>query len=317
MGVEIYSGTYRQGPLAGSGVRWAPEREENDMDSRTDRSEAREMSHKDYTRLSSFIYKECGIKLAEGKKLMLEARLHKRLKALNLLSYSDYCDYLFSPAGLKDELSRMIDLVTTNKTDFYREPDHFEYLRSAASPELLSMDGAGVRKNLSIWSCACSSGEEPYTLAMVVSEFAEAYEGYRFSILATDISTRVLEKGREAVYDEERVLPLPMALKKRYLLRSKDKAKGLVRISSHLRRLVEFRRLNLMDESYGIKGLMHVIFCRNIIIYFDRRTQEDLLKKLCYCLTPGGFLFMGHSENLHGMDLPLSVVAPAAYRKNG
>ncbi len=288
------------------------------MDARTGCPEpASQMTQGDYARLSSFIYNQCGIKLGAGKKLMLEGRLHKRLKALNMRSYRDYCDYLFSAQGLKDELSCMIDLVTTNKTDFYREPDHFNYLFGSALPELLSSRGTGLRRSLSLWSCACSSGEEPYTLAMVVSEFAADHDGYRFSILATDISTRVLEKARSGIYDEEAVLPLPMDLKKKYLLRSKDRSKRLVRIPRSLRELVEFRKLNLMDESYGIRGLIDVIFCRNVIIYFDRQTQENMLKKLCSCLTPGGYLFMGHSENLHGMDLPLSPQVPTVYRKHG
>lgn len=273
------------------------------------------LSAKDFLRLSSLIYRECGIKMPEAKKTMLEARLHKRLNLLNFKSFGEYCDYLFSNQGMEREFTHMIDLVTTNKTDFFREPDHFDYLYQTALPELLNDDGTGIRKTLSLWSTACSTGEEPYTLAMVVSEFREKYQGYRFSVLATDISTRVLDTGRRAIYKEEAVLPVPMNLKKKYLLRSKDRAEKLVKIVPSLRSLVEFRRLNLMDGSYDIQGPVHVIFCRNVIIYFDRPTQEQLLKRLCRHLSPNGYLFMGHSENLHGMDLPLAQVAPTVYRK--
>ena len=275
------------------------------------------LSPKDFLRLSTLIYTRCGIKMPEAKKTMLEARLHKRLNFLNLKSFGEYCNFLFSDEGMEQEFTHMIDLVTTNKTDFFREADHFDYLYQTVLPELLGRDGAGIKKALSLWSTACSTGEEPYTLAMVVNEFKEKYQGYRYSILATDISTRVLETGRRAIYQEESALPVPLELKKKYFLRSKDHAKKLVKIVPSLRSMVEFRRLNLMDQRYDIHGPVHVIFCRNVIIYFDRPTQEQLLRRLCRCLSPHGYLFMGHSENLHGMDLPVSQVAPTVYRKGG
>jgi chemotaxis protein methyltransferase CheR len=255
--------------------------------------------------------------MPEAKKTMLEARLHKRLNLLNLTSFGEYCNFLFSDQGMEQEFIHMIDLVTTNKTDFFREPDHFDYLYQTALPELLNGDGTGIRKTLSLWSAACSTGEEPYTLAMVVNEFREKYQGYRFSVLATDISTRVLDTGRLAIYREEAVLPVPMNLKKKYLLRSKDRAEKLVKIAPSLRSLVEFRRVNLMDDVYDVQGPVHIIFCRNVIIYFDRPTQEQLIRKLCRHLSPNGYLFMGHSENLHGMDLPLVQAATTVYRKRG
>lgn len=273
------------------------------------------LSAKDFLRLSGLIYRECGIKMPEAKKTMLEARLHKRVNLLNFKSFGEYCNFLFSDSGMEQEFIHMIDLVTTNKTDFFREPDHFDYLYRTALPELLNNDGTGIRKMLSLWSAACSTGEEPYTLAMVVNEFKEKYQGYRFSVLATDISTRVLDAGRHAIYKEEAVLPVPMDLKKKYLLRSKDRAEKLVKIVPSIRSLVEFRRLNLMDDVYHVQGPVHVIFCRNVIIYFDRPTQEQLLRRLCRHLSTDGYLFMGHSENLHGMDLPLVQVAPTVYRK--
>jgi len=248
---------------------------------------------------------------------MLEARLQKRLRHLGMNSCDEYCNYLFSPAGVETELTHMIDVVTTNKTDFFRESSHFEFLVKTALPEIIVKQGAGIWKKLMIWSAGCSTGEEPYTLAMVVSEFAETYPGFSFdcSILATDISTKALATAEEAIYEAERVLPVPEALKKKYLLRSKNRSKGLIRIVPELRRMVRFRRLNFVEDEFGLREKMHIIFCRNVIIYFDKPTQERLLNKFCRHLTPGGYVFMGHSETLQGMDVPLMQVIPTVYRK--
>jgi chemotaxis protein methyltransferase CheR len=263
------------------------------------------MSHKDFSRLKEFIYKECGINIIDAKKAMLEARLHKRLRKLDLTSFSRYCDYLFSPKGIEEELTHMIDQITTNKTDFFREPAHFDYLRRKVLPEL-----SRSRSAIAAWSAGCSSGEEPYTLAMVFKEF-----GCNFAILATDISTKVLDKARLAVYDEERVDPISPELKRKYLLASKDKVKRLYRITPELRAHVKFRRLNFMDGDFDFGEPLDIIFCRNVIIYFDKPTQERLLRKFYKCLAPDGYLFMGHSETLFGMDVPLIQAAPTIYRK--
>lgn len=273
------------------------------------------MSGRDFRRLGDFIYSECGIKMPDSKKVMLEARLRKRLRALGMRSYSAYCDYIFSPQGAEEEIVHMIDLVTTNKTDFFREPRHFEYLAGTAVPELISTAGAGIRKRLMVWSAGCSTGEEPYTLAMVLSDVAAECRGFQFLVLATDISTRVLDLAKNAVYEEERIAPVPWEMRKKYLLRSRDRSKRLVRIASALRETVKFRRLNFMDGDFGMRAPLDIIFCRNVIIYFDRPTQESLLNRFCGHLIDGGYLFMGHSETLHGLDVPLIQVAPTIYRK--
>ena len=263
------------------------------------------LSNKDFSRLRTFIYKECGINIIDSKRTMLEARLQKRLRKLDLTSFSGYCDYLFSPNGIKEELTDMINQVTTNKTDFFREPAHFDYLRRKVLPEL-----SRSRSTIAAWSAGCSSGEEPYTLAMVLKEF-----GCNFTILGTDISTKVLDKAKLAVYDEERIDPISPELKKKYLLASKDRIKRLYRIVPELRTHVRFRRLNFMDGDFGFREPLDVIFCRNVIIYFDKPTQEKLLRKFYKCLAPDGYLFMGHSETLFGMDVPLVQAAPTIYRK--
>jgi chemotaxis protein methyltransferase CheR len=272
------------------------------------------ISDRDYTRLSEFIYNECGIKLPPAKKTMLVARLQKRLRSLDMKSFGDYIDYLFGPDGIKDEMVRMIDLITTNKTDFFREPGHFDFLLQRVLPEWVEEHGGSGRK-LMFWSAGCSTGEEPYTLAMVLNEFAGNCPGFDYRILATDISTRVLEKAEHAVYEEERIAPVPSPLKHKYLLCSKDRSRGLVRIVPELREKVRFRRLNFMDESFGMREPMDIIFCRNVIIYFDRQTQERLLNKFYANLRNDGFIFMGHSETLNGLNIPLVMVHPTVYRK--
>ena len=273
------------------------------------------LSPRDFLRLGALIDRECGIRMPEAKKSMLEVRLGKRVKALALTSFREYCDFLFSPEGQQQELLKMIDVVTTNKTDFFREAHHFTYLTQIALPALMALGNIGVRTSLSVWSAGCSSGEEVYSLSMAISEFAGSRAGYRFSVLGTDISTRVLEKAASAVYEEERVEPVPIPLRKKYLLRSRDSQKKLVKIAPALRQFVRFRRLNFMDEDYGMKEPFHVIFCRNVIIYFDRQTRERLLKRLCSHVVQGGYLFTGHSEILNGIALPLSQCAPTVYRK--
>jgi chemotaxis protein methyltransferase CheR len=273
------------------------------------------LADKDFARLSSFIHNECGIKMPPGKKVLLEARLKKRMRRLGIQSFREYCDYLFSPEGAQNELVHMIDAITTNKTDFFREPRHFDYLVQTALPELIGLYGADIRREYTIWSAGCSTGEEPHTLAMVLSDFAEQHYGFSFSIIATDISTRVLEHARRGIYKEDVMQPVPSTMKMRYLLEGKDRSKGLVRVVPQVRSLIEFRRLNFMDSDFGIRGPVDIIFCRNVIIYFDRPTQEKLMNRLAGHLIPGGYLFMGHSETLNGMKVPLRAAGQMVYRK--
>jgi chemotaxis protein methyltransferase CheR len=271
------------------------------------------ISTRDFARLCNLIYEKAGIRLGSEKKTMLEVRIKRRLKALDLSSYDQYCNYLFGRDGLKEELVPLIDVVTTNKTDFFREPGHFNFLVEKALPELTAREGGGGP--LLIWSAGCSTGEEPYTLAIVLSEYGLTHPGFRFRILATDISTRVLERAEKGVYSRDVVSPVPASLKKKYLMASRDPGSDRVRVVPELRRLIEFRRLNFMDADYGIAEKADAIFCRNVIIYFDRETQEKVLQKLSRQLVPRGYMFVGHAETLHDMDLPLAPVAPALYRR--
>ena len=279
-------------------------------------SEARAALSQDlFTKLSSFIYETCGIKMPPTKLTMLEARLIKRMRALGFVSFEEYSRFLFSPEGTNNELVHMIDAVTTNKTDFFREPQHFDYLVNKAIPDLIKSTGAGIRRTLTAWSAACSSGEEPYTLAMVLEEYGKKTPGFHSMVLATDISTKMLEKAKNAIYDEERIMPVPMELRKRYFMRSKDPKNKAVRVIPDLRSKVRFRWLNFMNEDFGLREKMDIIFCRNVLIYFDRPTQEKVVDHLCRHLAVGGYLFTGHSETLSGMDLPIEPVANTISRR--
>ncbi len=286
---------------------------ENDISGNPD--VRKRLSERDFRRLSEIISSECGIKMPGTKKIMLEARLRKRLKALSIDSYKDYCDYLFSPHGMEHELLQMIDVVTTNKTDFFREGRHFDYLISTVIPDLIVKYNTGIEKKLLVWSAGCSTGEEPYTIAMVLSEFRERQEDFNFGIVATDISTRALKKAAQGIYQKDRVETVPVVLRQKYLMRSKDKEQKLVRIVPELRQAVTFRRLNFMSVDYEFGDRVDIIFCRNVFIYFDRQTQENLLRRLYDHLMPGGYLFMGHCETLSQMKVPLVSVGSMIYRK--
>ena len=273
------------------------------------------LSQELFSRLSDFIYRESGIKMPLTKKTMLEARLQKRLRSMGLTSYDEYCSYLFSPEGIANELVHMIDVVTTNKTDFFREAQHFEYLIEHVLPSLVQSRGAGIRRPFMAWSAACSSGEEPYTLAMVLDQFSRRARGFTFQVLGTDISTRVLETARDGIYHEERIEQIPLELRRSYFMKSRDRSRKLVRVVPELRAHVKFRRLNFMEEDFGMREKMDVVFCRNVLIYFDRPTQEAVINRICGHLHSGGYLFTGHSETINGMKVPLTPVANTVSRR--
>jgi chemotaxis protein methyltransferase CheR len=272
----------------------------------------RPMTQQEFEKFGEFIQTEFGIKMPPGKKTMLESRLNKRLRSLNMSSYQEYQDYLFSLKGLEVEMPHLVDAVTTNKTEFFREGQHFELLFNEILPHMLEQKGP--RPKLTAWSAGCSNGKEPYSLAMVLNELAEQYPGLEYQILGTDISRQVLQEATRAVYPEDNAQSIPYRLRKKYLLRSKDRQKKLVRIVPELRSRVSFRELNLLHE-ISFREQMDLIFCRNVIIYFERPVQETLFGKLSSCLGQGGYLFIGHSETLSGMDLPLKQVRPTVYQK--
>lgn len=267
------------------------------------------MTDEEFQRFRALIYAESGINLNDNKKALLVSRLSKRMRELGLQSFSHYYDYVTAESG-GEEFVRMLDLISTNKTDFFREPKHFEFLRERIVPEL-----AAIRR-IRIWSAASSSGEEPYTIAMTLYDALEQPQQWDCRILASDISTRMLAKAATGIYEEERVQELPSELVRRHFLKGYGAATGKVKVKAHLSAMVQFRRINLMEARFPIKSPLDAIFCRNVMIYFDRPTQARLVKKLYQYLRPGGYLFIGHSESLQWIDHPFCYIAPTIYRRD-
>jgi chemotaxis protein methyltransferase CheR len=263
---------------------------------------------KEFEQFRSLIYEESGISLNESKQTLLVSRLSNRLRTLRLDSFQAYYDLIAGQTG-GDEFTLLLDLVSTNKTDFFREPKHFDFLREQILPLL------GSTRSIRIWSAASSSGEEPYTIAMTLYDGVADPQRWDFKILASDISTRVLARAASGVYEEDRVRALPKETVERHFLKGVGDQAGMVKVKPHLAQMVRFRRINLMDESYPIKTPLDLIFCRNVMIYFDRPTQAELAAKFYRYLKPGGFLFIGHSESLQRLDQPFLSVAPTIYQK--
>ncbi len=272
-----------------------------------------ELTNEQFQRIANFIQKNVGIKMPEQKKIMVQSRLYARLKELKISNFDDYIDYVFQQnAQGEEEIALMINVITTNLTSFFRESNHFDFMTNVALPEI-----AKEYPTVELWSAACSSGEEPYTISIVMQEFMRTHPNAirDFSILATDISSRMLDKAINAVYPMESVENISYDLKKRYFLRSKNKENPLVRLNPYTRGKVKFDRLNFMDDDYSISTSKNIIFCRNCLIYFDKPTQESVIRKLIKHLVPGGYLFLGHSETIFGMDLPLKTVGPTIFKK--
>ena len=273
------------------------------------------LSARELRRVASFIDKQVGIQLPDSKHILVESRLRKRLRDLEFKSYKEYLDYVLdSPEG-KHERLHLIDAITTNKTDFFREPEHFHYLVNKALPEIEKKRRLDGRGELYVWSAGCSSGEEAYTLSMVLNEAAEIQSGLKFNILATDISKSCLDTAKSAIYPEQRIAPVAMSLRKKYFLRHKDITAELVQMGPELRRQIKFDSLNLMDENFDLSQKMDVIFCRNVMIYFNNTVREQLVQRFERQLVPGGYLFVGHAESLNGFKKSLEQVSPMVYRK--
>lgn len=265
-----------------------------------------ELNHSQFQEISRIVYHQCGINLKSGKEALVRARLLKRLRALQMPSVRAYMDLIGSEAG-KSEINTLIDVMTTNKTSFFRESAHFDYLADVVLP-------ASDHSRLRFWSAACSSGEEPYTLAMVLRESIPSIDQKDVLILSTDISNRMLETARAGVYSQERLAGVPRALVQKYFERSAAHGAQTLRVGPALRKLVRLAPLNLM-QPWPMKGPFNVIFCRNVMIYFDRPTQQGLVNRFYDLLAPGGYLFVGHSEGLSGIRHAFQYMKPAVYRK--
>lgn len=272
------------------------------------------LNSQDFQALASFIQDFTGIRMPAGKKTMLEGRLRKRVRALGLGSLDEYCHLLFRDGLMEAERTSLVNAVTTNKTDFLREAEHFNLLRQQILPQW--MDGPeriGISRPLRTWSAACSSGAEPYTLAMLFDDISLSARQIRHEILATDISTEILDKAKRAIYPAEMLAPVPPDWQKRYFLRSRQTASPTVRLVPKIRQAVHFGYLNLMEPQYPLPNSMDLIFCRNILIYFNKQTQQQVLSRLCRHLRPGGVLFISHTESVAGMDLPVHPLTTSVF----
>lgn len=274
------------------------------------------LSVKDFERIADLIGREVGIKLPAGKRLMVEGRLRRRLRALQLTSFAAYGDYLFAGEGLEAELVYLINAVTTNKTDFFREPEHFEIMQNRLVPDLLAARRGERTPRIKVWSAASSTGAEAYTIAMVLADLAARRNDFKFAVLGTDISTDVLAQAERAIYPADQIAPVPPNLRARFIMMPRNPARNQeVRIVPELRRLVRFERLNLMDQSYPFDTDVDIVFLRNVLIYFEKKDQESVIRRLVSHLRPGGYLLLGHSESMIGTSITLRQVAPAVFQK--
>lgn len=282
----------------------------------TETDSAQSLSNKDFERLATFIGDKVGIRLPPTKRLMVEGRLRKRLRALNVPDMQTYCRLVIETRTLDSEVTHLIDVITTNKTDFFREVEHFDLIRSRLVPALLAERAKERMPLLKIWSAAASTGAEAYTAAMVLHDMTTKRNAFRFAILGTDISTAVLEQARSGIYPSDMMAPVPKDLRARYVMEPVRKAlRPEVRIVPELRSLASFERLNLMDETYPFDRDVDIILVRNVLIYFEKEDQSAVVKRLVGHLRPRGYILLGHSESMVGNMPGLMQIAPAVFQK--
>jgi len=265
-----------------------------------------DLTDRQFEHISGMVKELCGINLHQGKRELVKARLAKRLRQLGYTDFDDYIHHLASDDS-GGELIQMLDVISTNLTSFFREADHF----SCFSDNLKKLSAKGTRR-LRVWSAGCSSGEEPYTIAMTIRETLGDLSGWDVRILATDISTRVLATARQGVYPQKRFENVPPQIRGRYFDCIQSRPDRIYQAKPEIRQLIHFARLNLM-ESWPMRGPFDAIFCRNVMIYFDKPTQEKLVRRYAQLLAPGGNLFIGHSESLTGIQHKLRYVQPTVY----
>jgi len=266
-----------------------------------------------FSRFQQLIYNESGIWLGPQKQALLTSRLARRLRTLGLSTMSEYFR-LVTQTDQQHERSVMLDCITTNETHFFREPRHFDYLAQEVIPRWKQEAEVGKRiRHVNVWCAGCSTGEEPYSLAMLFLRHLPAEAGWFPQILASDISTRVVEKAREATFPIEKANEIPKDYLRAYMLKGTKESSGTMRAVPELQKIVRFARINLFADSYPVQGTFDLIFCRNVLIYFDDRSKQKVVAGLVRHLSPSGLLFVGHSEHLHGISRELKLVAPTVY----
>lgn len=271
------------------------------------------LGEEEFRLISDLVYEHCGINLHDGKKELVRARLAKRLREGRFETFSDYIRHVLDdPSGR--EFSLLVDSLSTNLTKFFREDQHFAYLRSQLLPRIMTSKLSRHETRLRAWSAGCSTGEEPYSIAITLLEAIHGRGHWDVKLLATDVSTRVLEQARRGLYDTDRIEPIPTALRNKYLNHTRERGRDLYEVGDALRGVVLFRYLNLMQD-WPVKGPLDFIFCRNVMIYFDKPTQGRLINRYYDLLGSGGVLFTGHSESLTGIDHKFKYVQPTIYIK--
>ncbi|SDT85733.1 chemotaxis protein methyltransferase CheR [Verrucomicrobium sp. GAS474] len=273
-----------------------------------------QLSDQEYERIRKLVYEYSRIDLGPNKRELVTARLGKRLRATKIESFSAYIAFLDSRNG-QEELTHLIDAISTNHTFFFREIKHFEFMEQTVLPWALAEGAKHGKKSFRVWSAASSSGEEPYSVAIHLTDYFRRNPGWTWKVEATDISTKILAQAREAVYAEERLRDVRPDWMKTYFQRGIDEWTGYYRVREEARKQVNFTHINLLQPKYPFTEPFQLIWCRNVMIYFDRPTQEQLVAKLSEVLVPGGYLFIGHSESLTGIKHGLKAIRPAIYQK--
>lgn len=279
----------------------------NELDSSSDREFV--FTNEDFEHIRELVYNHAGISLADTKRNFVYSRLARRLRLLKFTSFHAYRAYLL--ANLESELTDFVNAITINLTSFFREMHHFEILRERVLPELMQLKRD---RRIRIWSAGCSTGEEPYSIAMTVKEFLADVRGWDAKILATDLDTEALETARNGIYDVERVQKVPASSLRRWMRRGSGVNSGQVRVTSEVQELITFNQLNLM-ESWPMRGPFDVIFCRNVVIYFDKDTQRRLFGRFWDLLATEGYLFVGHSETLYKVTDRFELLGQTVYRR--
>ena len=275
------------------------------------------LSDLEFHRLRKLIYELTGISLSDAKRQLVRSRLQKRLRALKLDSFQAYHDHVVGEGESGAERTEFINCVTTNKTDFFRENHHFEFISKKLIPTLTRQADQGMReRKLRVWHAGCSTGEEPYTLAMTLDQAFERQGSWDWRQLASDIDTSVLAHAERGVYERERVAPVPEPLLRRYFLRGSGEKADFVRVKQELRERITFRQINLLEDNWPFRPEFQfdVIFCRNVVIYFDKPTRQRLFARYQEMLKPGGYLFIGHSESLLGISDAFDSLGQTIYR---
>jgi len=275
--------------------------------------ELHELTAEEYELFRRLVYEHSGINLGPQKQQLLRARLGKLLRGQGFRSYRAYYEHVRADAS-GSELCALIDAISTNTTHLFRERQHFDFLAEVLRTRWVEAAPRERPRDLRIWSAGCSSGEEPYSIAMTVDDTLAPLAGYDWKLLATDVSTKVLAKAREGLFEPHRLGTVPETFRRRYFVRAARDA-ACVQVRPELRQRICFSRLNLMDEQFPFRHGFDFIFCRNVMIYFDRETQTRLVAKFARHLRPQGHLLIGHSESLNNIDHPLTYVRPTIYRR--